>query len=154
MSQDHLHNEEELLHRIAKGDQDATKTLFNRYYPRLYYFALRLTQNESEAQDQAQEAFLAFWQRKENFRNASAKEAEAFMITVVRNKAYNYNKHRKIKTGKQTEIAEGLELSNDFIEAQVIQEDIFNRIYQEILSLSPSHLEVLKLVFIEELIGF
>jgi len=145
------YQDQELLLHISRGDEAAIKVLFELYYPRLYYFALKLTNNQTEAQDQAQEAFLALWESREKFKDAVVKDAEAFMITVVRNRAYNYIKHLKVKAEKESKILEGLALTNDFLEAQIIQEDIFNRIYQEILELPVSDIKLLKLIFIEGL---
>ena len=85
--------------------------LFKQYYPRLYYFGYKLIKDETEAQDQAQEALTALWQRRDNFRKATLKEAEAFLFTVVRNRSYNYHKHRRMKAAKQGEISAGLDLS-------------------------------------------
>ncbi len=44
-----------------------------------------------------------------------------------------------------------MHLADDFLEAQIVQEDIFNRIYQEILELPVSDIKLLKLIFIEGL---
>ncbi len=127
------------------------KILFDRYYPRLYYFALKLTRDEGEAQDEAQEALLALWQRKDSFKNARIRQAEAFMITIVRNRAYNFCKHLKVKDRKHAEIAAYRELSDDFLEAQIIQEDVFNRIYQEVQELPPAYVRLITMIFVDGL---
>jgi RNA polymerase sigma factor (sigma-70 family) len=121
------------------------------FYPRLYYFGFKLIGEEAEAQDQAQEALTALWQRRQNFREASLKEAEAFLFTVVRNRSYNYSKHRKMKTGKREEISAGLDLSEDVIEARLIQEDVFNRVFREISQLPPSQVHLLKMIYLDGL---
>ena len=144
-------NENDLLYLIADGDESAMRSLFGLYYPRLYYFGCKLIGDKTEAQDQAQEALTALWQRRESFRTATVKEAEAFLFTVVRNRSYNYNKHQKMKAGKEHEISGALDLSEDLIEARLILEDVFNRIFKEIAQLPPAQVQLLKMIYVEGL---
>lgn len=127
------------------------KQLFDLYYSRLYYFAFKLIDNDMESQDIAQEAVLSFWQRRENFSTGTLKEAEAFMFTVVRNRCYNYIRNQNTHSTKQAMLARTLELFDESLELSIIQEDIFNRIYQEIHQLPPAQVQLLKMIFIENL---
>jgi len=145
------YNESQLLYLIADGDETAMKSLFELYYPRLYYFGYKLIRDETEAQDQAQEALTALWQKRESFRTATIKDAEAFLFTVVRNRCFNYSKHRKMKAGKQHEISGVMELSEDLIEARLILEDVFNHIFREIARLPPPQVRLLKMIYVEGL---
>ncbi|MFX1707278.1 sigma-70 family RNA polymerase sigma factor [Chitinophaga sp. CC14] len=140
-----------MLAQVAAGDENAMKVLFDRCYPRLYYYVFKLIQNENEARDQVQEAFMAFWQRREAFRAAAITDAEAFMITVVRNRAYNYIKHQQIKAGKQDHILSGIDSIDDQMEARLIQTDLFYRIYQEMMALPPQQAALLKMIYLEGL---
>lgn len=137
--------------RVAAGDEDAMKLLFDRYYTRLYYYAFKLTQDENEARDQVQEAFMAFWQRREEFAAAAITGAEAFMTTVVRNRAYNYIRHRQMKAGKQDDIIRGISSIEDLMEAKLVQTDLFYRIYQEMTALPPQQAALLKMIYLEGL---
>ena len=127
------------------------RALFEQYYPRLYYFGYKLTKDETEAQDQAQEALTALWQHRDKFRQATLKEAEAFLFTVVRNRSYNYYKHRQMKAAKQKEITAGQDLSEDLIEARLVQEDVFHRIFLEISQLPPAQVALLKMIYLDGL---
>lgn len=151
MSDQPSYHESELLPLIADGNEDAMRALFERFYPRLYYFGYKLIKEETEAQDQAQEALTALWQRRDSFRQASLKEAEAFLFTVVRNRSYNYSKHRRMKAARREEITAGQDLSEDYIEARIVQEDVFNRIFREISQLPPAQVTLLKMIYLEGL---
>jgi len=146
-----LYNKEDLLALIAAGNENAMKVLFDHCYPRLYYYVFKLTQNENEARDQVQEAFMAFWQRREEFRAAAVADAEAFMITVVRNRSYNYIKHQQVKAGKQDHILSGIDSIDDQMEARLVQTDLFYRIYQEMMALPPQQAALLKMIYLEGL---
>jgi len=125
--------------------------LFEQYYPRLYYFAFKLIRDETEAQDQAQEALTTLWQKKEEFRRASLSQAEAFLFTVVKNRCYNYSRRRRMKAGKEDDIAAGQDFSENIIEARLIQEDVFNLIFREIEQLPPQQVQLLKMIYVEGL---
>jgi RNA polymerase sigma factor (sigma-70 family) len=145
------YDENDLLFRVADGNEGAMRCLFELFYPRLYYFGFKLIREEAEAQDQAQEALTALWQRRDSFRQATLKEAEAFLFTVVRNRSYNYHKHRRMKAAKQVEITAGQDLSEDLIEARLVQEDVFNRIFLEIAQLLPGQVSLFRMIYLEGL---
>jgi RNA polymerase sigma factor (sigma-70 family) len=151
LSANQPYSEEELLFRLAEGDEKAMKQLFELYYPRLYYFAYKLIDDGIEAQDIAQEAVLNFWQRRKNFSTGTLKEAEAFMFTVARNRCYNFTRNKNTRSSKHAMLASTLVLSEDSLELGIMREDIFNRIYREIQQLAPAQVQLLKMIFIENL---
>ena len=56
-----IHNEKELLLRIAEGDENAFTVLFNVYATPLSLLAQRILHNESAKQEVIQEVFLKVW---------------------------------------------------------------------------------------------
>ncbi|SEW53374.1 RNA polymerase sigma factor [Chitinophaga arvensicola] len=141
----------ELLARIADGNEAAMKHFFQSFYPRLRYFILDVLKDDAEAQDIAQEAISIFWNRREHFRHATIREAGAFLFTVARNKCHDHRKHLQVKSSKQGEIIYSQETIEDILEAKIIKEDLFNRVYAEILTLPPSQVQLLKMIFVEDL---
>ncbi|MEC5142955.1 sigma-70 family RNA polymerase sigma factor [Chitinophaga sp. 212800010-3] len=140
-----------MLFQIADGNPAAMKAFFDTYYPRLYYFAYKLLQEETEAQDFAQEALVAFWQRRQDFRHAELRQAEAFLFTTVRNKCINLTRHRKMKTSKHAAILIETPVAEETVEARLIQEDVFNRIYQEVEQLPAAQAAIIRMIFVEGL---
>jgi RNA polymerase sigma factor (sigma-70 family) len=136
---------------MAMEEETPMKVLFDLYYPRLYYFAYKLIKVKVEAQDIAQETLMALWQHRAEFKDAELKDAEAYMFAIVRNKSHNLIKHAKMKALKRDEICDAQQFSDELLEARLIQEDIFNRIYQEILQLSPPQVRLLKMLYLEGL---
>lgn len=151
MSDNQTYNEKRLLSRIAEGDEQAMKQFFDGYYSRLYYFAITLINDDVEAEDTAQEAILSFWQRKEQFMDQDIKQAEAFLFTVARNRCYNYIRDKKRHAKKLTHLGERLQFIDETLELTIIEEDIFNRIFEEIQQLSAPQVSLLKMIFIENL---
>ena len=82
----------ELLKRIARGDDDAFKALFDRHYRLAYSVIYRHLGVQSAAEDLVQEAFLRV------YRNAARWEPSAkfstWFYTIVSNLCLNYKRDR------------------------------------------------------------
>ncbi|MNL13920.1 RNA polymerase sigma factor SigK [compost metagenome] len=59
-----LGNENDLLARIASGDEFAFKIIYNRYRPKVFSYALKYLKSESESEEILQEVFLKLWIRE------------------------------------------------------------------------------------------
>ena len=59
---------EEFSKSLKKGDLKAYNKLFNTYYPKLFSYALKLSNDKSVAKDIVQEAFIKLWLNKQNIK--------------------------------------------------------------------------------------
>lgn len=80
---DNLHNEKELLLRVADGDQRAYRILFDRYWDLMYANALHFTKSPEWAKDLAQEIFMKIWMMRDKL--PAVQRFEAFLFTVSKN---------------------------------------------------------------------
>lgn len=64
MTEHLLHNEKELFHLIAQGDETAFRTLFDAYREKLFVFAWQLCHSATEAEEVVQDIFLRLWQSR------------------------------------------------------------------------------------------
>lgn len=62
-----ISNDEELLSRVVKGDEDAFITLYDRHASRVYALALRILQDPMLAEEATQDTFLKMWSRARQF---------------------------------------------------------------------------------------
>jgi RNA polymerase sigma-70 factor, ECF subfamily len=76
----------ELLARIAAGDQHAIEILHERFAPRMYSVAMRVTRSERLSQEAVQDAFMAVWQDPLRFDPARG-SLGPWMYTLARYKA-------------------------------------------------------------------
>ena len=78
-----LQNEEALLRRVADGDQEAYRVLFDRYWDLMYANALHFTKSPEWAKDLAQDIFLKIWMMREKL--PAVQRFDAFLFTVSKN---------------------------------------------------------------------
>ena len=60
---------EEFSESLKKGNFKAYNELFDTYYPRLFNYALKLSNNKNIAKDIVQEAFIKLWLNKEKIKS-------------------------------------------------------------------------------------
>lgn len=80
--------EQDLLYRIAEGDERAFTALFNKHWDHLYNYMMRVTKSHEVSEEIVVDVFLKLWMGKElvvNIRNM-----EAFLSKVAHNKAMNF----------------------------------------------------------------
>ena len=71
-----------LVQRVQAGDAQAFEVLFRQYRPRVLRQALHLLGNEAEAEDVAQEVFLALYEKASTFRGDAALFTWLYRLTV------------------------------------------------------------------------
>ncbi|MBT28550.1 MAG: RNA polymerase sigma-70 factor [Thalassobius sp.] len=123
-------------------DKKAFKLIFDKFFNALCAFAYKYLNEVSAAEDLVQEAFVSFWEKGENFENESA--IKAFLYTSVRNKCLNYLKHQTVKQKHEQNLIYELE-SDQFFTQHVIEEEVFNQLYQEISQLPKSAQQIMLL---------
>lgn len=90
MSNETHFNEIELFQQLARGDEKAFRDIFLYYYPRLVSFAAKITKNEDDAEEIAQEALLRLWKRREEFHHTNY--LGSWLYKVASNLAFDFLK--------------------------------------------------------------
>lgn len=85
MNRNGLYDENELLHLVAGGDEEAFATLFEAWRDKLYFFTLRFTQSPEQSEDLVQEVFIKVWLQKEKLTTIT--NFSAWLYSVIRNQA-------------------------------------------------------------------
>ncbi len=81
--------------RLAAGDAEAFKHLFDTYFDRLYRYAYRYLQSAEESQDLVHDVFLQIWRQRR--RTGLEQDLRAYLYATTRNQALNRLKHRKVE---------------------------------------------------------
>ncbi|MBA2732479.1 MAG: sigma-70 family RNA polymerase sigma factor [Acidobacteria bacterium] len=76
----------ELVHAIARGDQEAFASLFDRYNSTLLGFLIRILNSKAEAEDVLQEVFVQVWQHAARYDETRGR-VFTWMVTIARSRA-------------------------------------------------------------------
>jgi RNA polymerase sigma-70 factor (ECF subfamily) len=74
--------EQILVARVCTGDTAAFDTLFRRYGSRVFRHALHLLDNPAEAEEVAQDVFVAFYEKARTFRGEAALATWLYRLTA------------------------------------------------------------------------
>jgi RNA polymerase sigma-70 factor (ECF subfamily) len=78
----HLNSEPYLIHQARNGDAEAFAALYEKHKPRIHAVCLRMTNNVTEAEDLAQDAFIYVFRKISSFRGDSAFSTWIHRVTV------------------------------------------------------------------------
>lgn len=95
MEKTSLHNEKDLLPRVAEGDEVAFRMLYDHYRKRIYALGLFITKSENTAEELVQDVFLKAWEKREQL--GEIVYFNAWLRTVARNTAINYLRARAVE---------------------------------------------------------
>ncbi len=85
---------------VAEGSEEAFRTLFNKYFDRIYGVAYSLTKSPVVAEDMTQDIFLKIWVKREMLKDIL--RFDAFLFRVARNHILNELRN-KVKEQEFTE---------------------------------------------------
>src|SRR4026208_997265 len=140
-------SDEALIDLTAAGAERAIQVLYARHNVRVYRFIVRLTGNESLAEDLVSEVFLDVWRQAEGFESKS--QVSTWLLAIARYKALSALR-RRTDEHLDDNMAATIEDTADNPEIVAHTKDR-NTIVQKCLTqLSPAHREVIDLVYYHE----
>lgn len=133
--------DEELLILLHTGSHDAFNEVYNRYWNKLYFIALKHLQETAEAEEVVQEVFVALWSKRQVLKIDAL---PAYLAAMTR-----YAVFARIQRQKKTPVTSLDKVAPDNLR-QVLEEGSFeNKILLEIVSKLANHLpEKCRLVFV------
>lgn len=145
----------DLFKKMQCGNEDALRSLFLIYFPRLNDFAARIISDPVTSEDITQEVFVSLWEDKDRLQ---IRNIESFLYMVVRNKCIDYIKRLRITENRNLGFGEQLKVEElyhiDFIRDEpyiLIEEELRLEIEKTIERLPARCREVFKLSRIEGL---
>ena len=116
-----LHNERELLLRIARDDAQAFTCLFNYYKNRIYTIAYKLTESHAMSEEAVQEIFMKLWIKRKDL--PGIEHFSAWFYTVARNHMFTLFKRKAVNASRGiNEIDPARFLTNDTEESILLKE--------------------------------
>jgi RNA polymerase sigma-70 factor (ECF subfamily) len=139
-----------LIGRVAEGDREAFRRLFEHFAPRVKGLMLKAGASSDDAEEIAQETLLAVWRKAAQFDPVSA-GASAWIFTIARNLRID-SVRRVARTGVVDHEAE-LEYLVDpaeQVDDAMARNDEADRIARALSCLSEEQSMAIRLSFIEE----
>lgn len=133
--------------RVASGDRQAIRFLFDRYQLKVYRFVLRLVANSATAEDIVSEVFLELWRRAADFEGRS--QLSTFLLAIARNKAMSALRSRAYQPLDEAAAAEIPDptAAADTVLDESRRSAVMRRCLQQ---LSPAQREIIDLVYYHE----
>ena len=142
-------NELLLISRARGGDREAFGTLVEQYRDNVYRLAYRMCGNAYDADEAAQEAFVAAWRALPNFRGDAKFSTWLYRLTT--NAAIDVmrreKRHQTVGDGEMIEVADDADSPQETVERTEQQEAV----QKALATLSEEYREVLLLRYMEEL---
>jgi len=85
----------DLVTLLQKGNEQAFKSLFEKYGTRLYRFSLKFLKDKEDAEDLLNEVFLKIWENRQSLK--SNLSFQSYLFTI----AYNNIRQRFIKKSRE-----------------------------------------------------
>lgn len=96
--------EEEILRKVATGDQAAFTQLFHHYQRHIYDIAVRLTHSNIIGEEMVQDVFTRIWLRRNEL--TQIRDFKSYLFIVVRNEAYRTLKTLSSRRARLRELEE------------------------------------------------
>ncbi len=148
-----LSDDQELLRQLAKGNEGAFRTLYERYQGRIYRFALHMSGNSATAEETTQEVFLALMGKPKGYEPDKGSLA-----------GYLFGMARNITRRAMQESADDVPLDDDDLERDefavaddldVLEElsngELLSALRQAVLTLPEPYREAVVLCDLEEM---
>ena len=142
-------NEILLISRARTGDREAFGGLVEQYRDNVYRLAYRMCGNAYDADEAAQEAFVAAWRALPNFRGDAKFSTWLYRLTT--NAAIDVmrreKRHQTVGDGEMMDLADDADSPQETVERTEQQEAV----QKALATLSEEYREVLLLRYMEEL---
>ncbi len=138
-------DELQLIQATAEGDRQAFQQLYETTWPMVSRYVKRLINDETLAEDVLVQTYTIAWQKASDFRGAG--RLTTWLIGIARNVAFK--EFRKNKDAIPFD--ESYQMADNQSQNKPEIQDRNRRMQDALAVLSPSHREILELVFYQDL---
>ena len=133
---------------LNTDDKNKFEAIYNIHKNALFYHALKIVRNESDAEDILQEAFIKIAKNINAIGDVKSKETVSFLIVITKNTAFDYIR----KASKITELP--LSETETYIDESALENLVSSIEYEQIVSVITSiptpYNEVLYLHYVKD----
>lgn len=139
---------EDWFHLFKEGDERVFRKVFDLYYRSIVYYAMKILQDDTYAEDVVSESFRKAWEYRDRFE--TLRHLENFLYFVTRNACISYLRSDKVVQNTQHEWSR---LSTDELEDQApidlerVQTNLLALVYQKLQELPGG--DILRMSYLE-----
>lgn len=135
MSGSELLNESNILLSVAEGDTQAFRLLFDHYRPKIYSYALHLTESSSHADEVVQEVFLKLWTNRQSLRQVES--FNGWLYAVARHCIFDAFKKTAKEARAMKEIGEAGAVASNNVDDLILERENEQLLQKALSMLSP-----------------
>jgi RNA polymerase sigma-70 factor (family 1) len=114
--------------------------LFHEFYDRLVYFSFQFVKNKDNAKDIAQDAFVKYWDVRENVANDKI-AIKNFLYSTVRNASLNTLRHGKV-VESYAQLHNSIEPAQPAVIEAIIASEVMSALQSAVQSLPENHKQI------------
>jgi RNA polymerase sigma-70 factor (ECF subfamily) len=140
----------ELVEKLRNSDPDGLAAAYDRYGRVVYSLFLRITHDQSAAEDLVQELFLRLWNRRREF-DATRGALGAWLLSIARNMAIDHLRSAQAKFQSKLrpiDQTDTLRFSYKPGEPANVMDNV-KAVQEALAELNPNHRKVLELAYFE-----
>jgi RNA polymerase sigma-70 factor (ECF subfamily) len=140
--------DEELMHQIRRGDDQAFEVLYDRHVSAAYSLAYRMTGKPGVAQDVVQESFLSLWRSHMRYDHTRG-SVRTWLLGIVRNRAIDVLRRSSPHDTRRAS-DEGIEERFEApqrTDAEVVRRDEAREVQAALQTLPPEQSHVIELAY-------
>jgi RNA polymerase sigma-70 factor (ECF subfamily) len=130
-----LTNENELLARVAEGDERAFGVVFHHYRRKIYSYAFHLSGDSAQADELVQEVFLKVWLHRDKIPHVL--RFDNYLFTIARNQVLDMLKKMAKEAEFRKQIVGLLDPEANPVEDQLLSRENELRLQQALDQLPP-----------------
>jgi len=129
------------------NEEISFELLFKEYYSRLVYFSYHIVGDKANAEDIVQEAFVKFWNQKEDV--ASHKTViKNYLYSTVKNASLNVVRHDKVVEKHHSKLSTS-DIDDSTIDNLIIHSEVLAEIHRALSSLPESCQKISRMGYLE-----
>lgn len=146
MSKTEENNRDKIIERM--GITQSFKTVFNQYHTALCFFAEKLVQDRTEAEDIVEDVFIKLWQKEPDF--SQYKNIKAVLYITVKNACLDHIKKRRRDITKLSGFAYTLQQETEgFVLLEMVRAEVLRSLYGALKNLPIERRNVMQLIYVE-----
>lgn len=115
-------SDKHLFKEVSGGNEQAFQIIFNRYYKRMFSFAVKVVKSTHAAEEIVQVVFIGLWEQRELLNEI--KSPENYLFIVIRNHAFNYLRAAANESSRREQLWDALRHRSTEVSSSIEMEEV------------------------------